>query len=107
MEKPPFFAFYASEWADWLGPRAPCPRASWNNKVMRNVTITLDERTLEDARRYAAVRGISLNAFLRDLISRSVRRPGEQATDELFEAMDRLPKTTVGVAWNRDDLYRG
>jgi len=74
---------------------------------MRNVTITLDERTLEDARRYAAVRGISLNAFLRDLISRSVRKPGEQAADALFEAMDRLPKTAVGVTWNREDLHCG
>jgi len=74
---------------------------------MRNVTITLDERTLEEARKYAALRGLSLNAFLRDLIARNVRKPGDKAAEELFEAMDRLPKTAVGVTWSRDELYRG
>ena len=74
---------------------------------MRNVTITLDAKVLEAARRDAAARGISLNAFLRELISRSLGQGNGVGASELFELMDRLPKTTEGITWKREDLYRG
>lgn len=74
---------------------------------MKNVTISLDDRTMEALRKYARERGQSLNAFLRDLVSRTVRQPADKAAEELFELMDALPATKVGVTWKRDDLYRG
>jgi hypothetical protein len=72
-----------------------------------NVTISLDESTLGAARKVAEARGLSLNAYLRELIARNVRKPGSKAADDLFELMDRLPKTQTGVTWKREDLYRG
>ncbi len=73
---------------------------------MKNVTISLDEETMEDLRTYSAARGQSLNAFLRELITRTVRKRKPGAS-RLFELMDALPKTKVGITWKREDLYRG
>jgi hypothetical protein len=72
---------------------------------VKNLTITLDERTLEEARKHAESRGQSLNAFVRELIKRTVRRPSGKA-QRLFDLMDSLPKTQVGITWKREDLYR-
>jgi len=49
---------------------------------------------------------MSLNAFLRELVTRTVRKPVGRSV-KLFELMDSLPKTKVGISWKREDLYRG
>jgi hypothetical protein len=51
-------------------------------------------------------RGLSLNAYLQELISTNVRKLGSKAADDLFALMDRFPTKQLGVAWKRDDLYR-
>jgi hypothetical protein len=72
---------------------------------MKNVTISLDDSTMDALRKYASSRGQSLNAFLKELVSRTVNKPGGNA-DRFFELIDSMPKTKVGITWKREDLYR-
>ena len=71
---------------------------------MKNVTISLDDRTMEALREYTKARGQTLNAFMRELVLRTVRTPKSRSA-RLFELMDALPTTKVGVTWSREDLY--
>ena len=71
---------------------------------MKNVTISLDDSTMEALRTYARARGQTLNAFLRELVNRTVRKPKGRSA-KLFELMDSLPSTKVGINWSREDLY--
>ena len=73
---------------------------------MKNVTISLDDNTMEALRNYATARGQTLNGFLRDLVSRTVRKPKGRSA-RLFQLMDALPETKVGVTWTREELYNG
>lgn len=74
---------------------------------MKNVTISLDETTLRDARRIAAERSTSLNALIRDFLQRLTEREslargarhriGELCRDSGAEVGERH--------WTRDDLH--
>ena len=71
---------------------------------MKNVTISLDDSTVDALRKSATGRGQSLNAFLRELISETVRKPKARSA-RLFELFDALPSTRIGVTWAREELY--
>lgn len=74
---------------------------------MKNVTITLEPRLLEAARKAAADQGKSLNKFLRELIARNVERKPGKAMEEFFELVERIGYSNKGIDWQREDLYRG
>lgn len=72
---------------------------------MPNVTISMDEKTLEESRAYARANGMSLNALIREILQQRVRRSSTQWIDECFELMDSIRPSSRGAKWNRDDLY--
>jgi hypothetical protein len=75
--------------------------------VVKNVTITLDEAILRDARRIAAERSTSLNALIREFLERLTRRESDaRRARSRIEELCRASTAEVGErAWSRDDLH--
>lgn len=74
---------------------------------MKNVTIALDERLLEQAREYARRHDTSLNALIRSLLERTALPPSPGALEECFRRMDKAEGDSKGARWHREELYRG
>lgn len=72
---------------------------------MPNVTISLDEETLEASRDYALRHGTSLNALIRRLLEQTVTRRSSDWVEELLAAMDTAEVRSGGRRWTRDELY--
>jgi hypothetical protein len=74
---------------------------------MKNLTLSLDEPLLRQARQVAAARGTSLNAMIREYLREVTER--ESATEHARRRivdMCRSMKAEVGArSWTRDDLH--
>lgn len=71
-----------------------------------NLTLSLDDKLLDRARRLAARRGISLNQMIRDYLSEVT---GEPSPEELVSELDALwaqsPGDSRGWRFNREELH--
>lgn len=71
-----------------------------------NVTLSLDEKVLERARKLAAQRGVSLNQMIRDYLSEIT---GELTAAELVAELEALWSKSQGDSggwrFNRDELH--
>ena len=74
---------------------------------MPNITLSIDDETLEAGRRYAQKKGLSLNALIRLLLSRTVTKTAEGWLEETFRIMDQIPANSGEKTWKREDLYHG
>jgi hypothetical protein len=72
---------------------------------MRNITITMDEKTLEDARQHAARLGCSFNAWVNKIIEDGVRRSPQKSMSELLALADQCSGNSKGKRWTRDEIY--
>lgn len=72
---------------------------------MKNITLALDDDTLDAGRAYAQRHQTTLNALVRDLLVRTVVADREAAIREMFRLMDTHPGDSRGQRWTRDDLY--
>lgn len=73
---------------------------------MKNVTLSLEDKDLEEARRYAREQGMSLNALIRQLLKHTVGISSGNWMDDTFKLMDRArPKRGKLKPWKREDLY--
>lgn len=74
---------------------------------MKNVTLAIDERTLEAGRAYARAHHTSLNSLIRELLKRTVVRESRQTwADEFLALAAKAGGNSRGKAWKREDLYR-
>jgi len=71
---------------------------------MPNITLSLDEATLEAARTYAQEQGWSLNELVRRLLQSSVSPNSADRLQAVFERADELKSKSAGP-WRREDLY--
>jgi hypothetical protein len=75
---------------------------------MPNITLAIDEELLENAREFAANKGTTLNALVRELLNENVAQAKrkEEARRSLLELMD-TSKARLGsdFKWNREDIY--
>jgi hypothetical protein len=75
--------------------------------VSRNLTITLDEQLLREARKIAIDRNTSVNQLIRDFLAGLVREQDRRQAaladiDEIFRTM----RVSVGHrSWTREDLH--
>lgn len=71
-----------------------------------NLTLSLDDKLLDRARRLAARRGISLNQMIRDYLAEIT---GEPSTDELLAELDSLWAESRGDSrgwrFDREELH--
>lgn len=75
---------------------------------MANLTITVDDDLLRRARARAVEQGTSVNAVLRDELSRYVEASGGDRAAEAFLAVAKASAGSSGPhrrSWTRDDLY--
>lgn len=74
---------------------------------MRNLTLRVEEGTLQRAREIALSRDTSVNAlvreFLEELAKGQERR--EEARKELLRLFQETPGGSLTGEWKRDDLY--
>jgi len=73
---------------------------------MKNVTLSVDEDTLRQARQYAAAHGTTLNQMVRDLLKSTVAVPrGKSPLEEGFRLADDAVADSQGWRWNRAEIY--
>lgn len=74
---------------------------------MKNVTLSIDEGTLRDARRIAADRSTSLNALIRDYLDQlTTAESHARKARQRIAALSRRSKADPGSrTWTRDDLH--
>lgn len=74
---------------------------------MPNVTLSIAEDILRAGREYAEKHRLSLNALIRELLSKTVANPSKRSwLDDCFKLMDRASGNSKGKRWKREDLYR-
>ena len=72
---------------------------------MKNITLALDEETLDAGRAYAERHQTTLNALVRALLVKTVVADREAAVKEMFRLMDAHPGNSRGRRWRREELY--
>ncbi len=74
---------------------------------MKNITLSVDERLLKVARRYAAERGTSVNAVVREFLTQLAEREdrARAARQRIRELADRSSAKIGDKSWDRDDLH--
>ena len=74
---------------------------------MTNLTISIDEETLKEARMRALGEGVSINALLRDYLEKYTgkNKQYQQATQELLRIAQNSTAKSSNKQWSRDDLY--
>jgi hypothetical protein len=72
---------------------------------MKNITLALDEKTINAGRDYAQRHNITLNALVRDLLEKTVLADRTVTVQEMFRLMDAYPGNSQKQRWSREDLY--
>jgi predicted transcriptional regulator len=75
---------------------------------MKNITLSVDEKVLKRARAYAAKRGTTVNALVREHLAQIIREEEQwaEAKRGLKELMEN-PTGRLGpdYKWNREEIY--
>jgi len=72
---------------------------------MKNITLAIDDETLEAGRAYAERHQTTLNALVRDLLAKTVHTDRAATAAEMFRLMDDAPGRSRGKRWTRDELH--
>jgi hypothetical protein len=72
---------------------------------MKNITLAIDEKTLEAGRDYAERHHTTLNALVRELLEKTVIADRKAAIGEMFRLMDAYPGNSRGRRWTREELH--
>ena len=73
-----------------------------------NITFSIDERTVEAARRVASEQGTSLNELVRRFVaSLAGRGSASELAKEIVSLFEEQPGDSRGVHIVRDDAYEG
>lgn len=73
---------------------------------MKNVTVAVDEKLLDESREYARKHQTTLNALIRKLLEREVgARRRDHWVDEFRELTAKAGGNSRGWKWNREELY--
>lgn len=75
---------------------------------MKNITLAIDERVLDEVRVYAAERNTTVNALVRAHLEQLAGN--RQHAKEAIEELRRMSETTEArlgpdYRWNREDCY--
>jgi hypothetical protein len=72
----------------------------------KNVTISLDEELLKAGKRYAKLKGTSINELFREFLkSKVVGESSTEVTSDLMDALDAAEGDSKGTRWKREDAY--
>jgi hypothetical protein len=71
----------------------------------KNVTLAIPTSLYNEALAYAQKKGLSLNAMIRELLTKETKPTTSAWIDEMFDVMDSTPKASKKYKWNRDEIY--
>jgi hypothetical protein len=76
---------------------------------MKNITLAIDEEVLRGARRYAAEHDTTVNALVREYLTRLVdfEEKAAKARQRLAELSEQSEARMGSWKWNREDAYEG
>ena len=74
---------------------------------MSNVTLSIEEGDLKQARIQALQNGTSLNAVIRDFVKQYINRDThyQQLTERLLKHTENVNELEGGRDWTREELY--
>jgi len=73
---------------------------------MKNITLAIDEKLLDQSREYARTHHTTLNALVRALLEREVvARRRDHWVDRFLELTAKAGGDSGGWKWNREELY--
>jgi plasmid stability protein len=74
---------------------------------MKNITLAVDDAVLDEVRVYAARRGTSVNAIVRDFLTALAKQEDrtERARRRIRELSERSTAEVGPITWKREDLY--
>ncbi|HVT23913.1 MAG TPA: hypothetical protein VHD95_04745 [Rhizomicrobium sp.] len=74
---------------------------------MKNLTLAVEEEILESVRKVAANRGTTINAMVREHLTRIATEDDKaaRARERLLELSRTSPAEVGKITWKRDDLY--
>jgi len=74
---------------------------------MTNVTISIEDEDLKQARIVALQQGSSLNAAIREFVKSYIgnTKRYQQVTDSILQKAERSKYSSEGHEWTREDLY--
>jgi hypothetical protein len=74
---------------------------------MKNVTLSIDDKVLERARRLAAERGTSVNRMIREFLARETGTETEDAYRARMELVELARNSHRGMTgpWSREEAY--
>ncbi len=75
------------------------------HQVAMNVTLSIDERLVAEARRIAALRRTSLNRLVRDYLQELVRTDDAQAVAARLDALWAEESYGSERSWTREELH--
>ena len=70
-----------------------------------NVTLSIDERVVAEARRIAALRGTSLNQLVRDYLQELTRSDDAEAVVARLDALWAESSYRSERSWTREELH--
>ena len=73
----------------------------------KNITISLDEQLIQAGKRFAKLKGTSINELFREFLkAKVVGDSNSDAAEELMAALDDAAGNSNGKGWSREDAYR-
>jgi len=72
---------------------------------MKNITLAIDEETLDAGRAYAQRHQTTLNTLVRELLMKTVLADKKASMREMFRLMDSHPGNSHGRRWTREELH--
>ena len=74
---------------------------------MTNVTLSIDEKDLKQARILALQQGTSVNAVIRAYLRNYIRQSNQyqQVTERILQQSDQSQFSSGGRKWTRDQLH--
>ena len=82
--------------------RDPCARILW----FVNVTLSLDDRVVTEARRIAASRGTSLNQLVHDFLNELTRVDDVEPVVAQLDTLWAEERYRSQVSWTREELHQ-
>ena len=74
---------------------------------MKNITLAVEDEVLTEVRKYAAARGTTVNALVRDYLGGIARSESsaKRAREELLKLAEESTLDLGTWKWNREELY--
>jgi hypothetical protein len=73
---------------------------------MKNITLSIEDDVVANARSYAQQHGTTLNQLIRDFLRQKAQTSHKKnGIDRIFELADKYPSQLENYKFNREEIY--